>query len=213
MRYDLPYGNDMKQRPRVLVTVSALLLAAVVALWARSYQVADALERRDLVPNDTNLRALSNVSHLERQRGIISSRGAITWAKARNVPLRVHSRDFGRWIFTDGGSIWVREYARQKTLLRRLGFVFENHEPAIPLRTGIAWTPSTVITIPYWFPAFCLAIAPTLYLLRRLRAWLPHRRAGLCRHCGYDLRATPDRCPECGATPPTATVTAQPSPR
>jgi hypothetical protein len=57
---------------------------------------------------------------------------------------------------------------------------------------------SQVVCIPLWFPVALLAAAPAV---RRGRAWRLARRGGRgqCPRCGYDLRATPERCPECGA--------------
>jgi predicted Zn-ribbon and HTH transcriptional regulator len=46
-----------------------------------------------------------------------------------------------------------------------------------------------------------LAIGPLIGLAMWLRRQVLRRRQfhrSHCRTCGYDLRATPDRCPECG---------------
>jgi hypothetical protein len=53
------------------------------------------------------------------------------------------------------------------------------------------------VGVPYWFLAL-LALAPPVYALARSRRRRRHAQHPVCAACGYDLRATPDRCPECG---------------
>jgi len=53
----------------------------------------------------------------------------------------------------------------------------------------------TDVALPYWFLAVILIIFPIWRLVRRTP------RGGCCAKCGYDLRATPERCPECGIAP------------
>lgn len=53
------------------------------------------------------------------------------------------------------------------------------------------------LTFPAWLPVVLAGVLPAFALVGLFRR---HRRgrAGLCRNCGYDLRASTDRCPECG---------------
>lgn len=52
--------------------------------------------------------------------------------------------------------------------------------------------------VPHWFFALATALLPAV---KAIHVWTSWRRLqlGLCRRCGYDLRASPDRCSECGA--------------
>lgn len=61
------------------------------------------------------------------------------------------------------------------------------------------------LQLPYWLSTLLTAAMPVCWCRKR---WSTDQRrnAGLCSTCGYDLRATPERCPECGTPVPARAV-------
>jgi len=94
---------------------------------------------------------------------------------------------------------------------RALGFNYYLHPQTQYLRGArLFW-------ISYWHLAVFFSIValyqvlrarihrgePLPWQFRQRRRWL-NIKIGLCPSCGYDLRTTPHRCPECGASPKAA---------
>ena|ERR1022692_3071752 len=82
-----------------------------------------------------------------------------------------------------------------------LGFYWDQEDTDVHIRGTVTDSWINFLVIPYWFVAVMKILIPLMWLkpFRRRRTTA---QQGLCSYCGYDLRATPDRCPECGTVPP-----------
>jgi hypothetical protein len=177
------------------VVLSALCLMAA-CMWFRSYRVDDHLEWR----------RVDNVGAEHYSWYLILSSGAGGLGVCRDAEIGYvdsltpseAARPVGRWEF-DGWTI------RRPPVYPTRGFF---SAPVRPPGFAFHWehSPGTVVRdviVPYWAVVVPTAVPPLLFARRvhRQRLRLQRLRSGWCRRCGYDLRATPDRCPECGTIP------------
>jgi hypothetical protein len=166
----------MKRRLLNLLTVLSLLLCvAVVALWV-------------CVPRGRPARFYTS-AHRYSAHWTIDS----VW-----LEVTAGVRDAHGGFRAPPGQGWASKWDWPQPL--PLGFGYGRSpagDPGAAFYRGVA--------LPWWF----VFTAPSLLPAWRLGAWYlsqrQRRRASankLCPSCGYDLRATPDKCPECGNIPP-----------
>jgi hypothetical protein len=172
-------------RRTLTLALSLVLCLLVLACWVRSYWVRDCWSWG--TPHSDNILA--------------SSAGRLLYADAewpntipiRKLERRAEQRSAPFWIdhvdHTDGFHVLGFEFTRE---------AFPYHQGNVTLSFFLpVWR---VIAIPYWAPFALLTLHPlarTLAPLHRTR----RRRQLRCVACGYDLRASPGRCPECGTAP------------
>jgi hypothetical protein len=172
-----------------LTVLSLLLCVAVAALWARSYWQFDDV-------------AYSGHFHVDnfasyRGRAVVQ----LGWSTTDDLSRAAPPYSLGGW-FWDSTEISRMGYpAVQQSRGWQFGG-FDARRWVSQKRLDASGRPEVgedIVIVPYWFLCLLAAAAP-LHWLRRHR----FRRLGsawLCPQCGYDLRSTPDRCPECGAPP------------
>jgi hypothetical protein len=182
---------------RILLNVGAVvsiaLGAAAVFLWARSYRHFDDydtlnLETRTIV----FVRSLRGGLQVAKMDDVSDS--ALTLERLSRPGWQGHSFGAANWpLARRDDDVQLLDWDGAATKLRGLGF-------RLSAGTKLADARFWSVRIPYGFLVLLALPLPAWRLLRCRR----HRRSRTQGHCpasGYDLRATPDRCPECGRVP------------
>lgn len=170
----------------ISVAASSLLCVATCALWARSYWVVDSIEVSDRGPMDDSQGAWRLYTYTQSIDGRISF---------FYQHLTIADPDAARFLLADpcAQPVHTRRADRAATGLyqrwphERAGFSASNQGDL------------TIVSFPHGALAGVVAILPLIFVAHMARRRRQLRQSGCCSVCGYDLRASLERCPECGS--------------
>ncbi len=187
--------HRMKRIGRVIFNsftmLSLLLGVGICVLWARSYWQCDQLRWVDRPDTDGNIKGLRCGLVKGEFFFCLDSDGAFATPKDRR-----------KWLLNHPSSNVMECYSRQ---------ILSRNDPpphywqwkGFFVRWGNVDSSDVDQTrhaavFPLWMPVAATFCLPLIWLLRTLAE--NKLRPGRCWKCGYDLRASPQRCPECGMT-------------
>jgi hypothetical protein len=181
---------------RCLVLILLGLSLASFGLWVRSYLHPEWLERHVEVPNG-NVVANTQIRLTSSHGGLRIAYDA--WDFPVAVPSRIPLVCDGNWYLnteSDRCDYASDPFSDTRTQWNSLGFGFQSQTMSGPI---MARQDRLVeLILPYWSVTLVLMLPAAGSLIRRYRRVM-RLTTNHCAQCGYDLRATPDRCPECGA--------------
>ncbi len=177
---------------------SILLLMICVGAWLRSHWLADELvfsierARYELVSYRGGVQCLISPKwpkHVPCQIGSCPIRADAPWSLNLEPLYGSVPQSMMDTYLPLGTQPWDWQ-ALARMPRHYLGFAYDR-----VIATGSP--PYTFLQAPYWSLMLVFFILPARRVARYGQRLL-WRQRGLCFRCGYDLRATPNRCPECG---------------
>lgn len=169
---------------RSIFCYPALLLVLFVVVWIRSYWRDDLLLM--FVPSDFLQAVSSRRGSMEWMISSIQAGPDAAWS----IRLETMSAKT-KWI---NSVLDLAGIDPAKIRFRSLGF---GVVAAGPQTLGLRDSAALILIMPHWAPVAVLSIL-ILRKVNRARRKQLLLEQGHCRKCGYDLRASPERCPECG---------------